>query len=263
MKSWRLVSVLMVLVACTAYYFLRPTQSLSASAKLQENEERSAQTGSVSQLPAATKDPARSGSDPAAKSDTTPTSPQAATQQNSSKPNDLKPEERAALTNYAGTLYEFSRKGANPKSLIQRLTQQGLKPEVAQDFNKETGKLLVVRTEETLPGTRYFHAQFFEDENKQPFLQHMSFEFRPGPESMKTAVDAVQEKFPGLGRPESQSDGYVLWKTQDGYVVWVKKMSAQDLKHDPFNAYAPEDVDTVRVVVEQDIHSNNDDSHTH
>jgi hypothetical protein len=136
-------------------------------------------------------------------------------------------------------------------------------PVVTQNFNPDTGKMLIVRTGEALPGTRYFHAQFFEDENKQPYLQHMSFEFRPGPDAMDKAVKAVESQFPGLGKPSIKNADYIQWQTKNDYIVWVKRMSAEDLKDDPFNAHTKADAGTIKAAVEQEVHDHEDDSHVH
>ena len=43
----------------------------------------------------------------------------------------------------------------------------------------------------------------------------------------------------------------------NGRNVYVKRMSLEDLKDHPFNAYTSQDVGTVRVVHEQEIHEDN------
>ncbi len=53
---------------------------------------------------------------------------------------------------------------------------------------------------------------------------------------------------------------YVLWKTGNGRIVYVQKMALKDLKDNPFNAYTKDDVGTIKVAVELDIH---DAGHNH
>jgi hypothetical protein len=174
-----------------------------------------------------------------------------------------KTKEEASLDHFIGSFVEYTQRSRDPKKLVRDLQLAGLKPVVTQNFNPDTGKMLIIRTGEALPGTRYFHAQFFEDENKQPYLQHMSFEFRPGPDAMDKAVKAVEAQFAGLGKPSIKNDGYVQWQIKNDYIVWVKRMSAEDLKNDPFNAYTKADAGTVRLVVDEEIHGHDDDSHVH
>jgi hypothetical protein len=57
-----------------------------------------------------------------------------------------------------------------------------------------------------------------------------------------------------LSTPSTSRDGYALWKLSDGRILWVKRMDMDDLKDDPFNAYSADDVGTIRVAVESEIH---------
>ena len=50
----------------------------------------------------------------------------------------------------------------------------------------------------------------------------------------------------------------LLWKLAD---TLRGKMDADDLRDDPFNAYGPGDVGTVRVAIEAEIHDEADDGH--
>lgn len=138
--------------------------------------------------------------------------------------------------------------------LLQELVRTGQEPLVARDSNPDTGEMLVVRTKSPLPGTRYFHAQYFTDENGERFVQHMSFEYKPSPTAMAEAVAMVERNFSDLSRPIVQREDYVKWKKGHDYVVWVKKMNPSDLRDDPFNAYTISDNGTIRVAVELEIH---------
>ena len=169
-----------------------------------------------------------------------------------------------SLTRMAMALASFSSpKLQQPMTLVKDLDKAGLKPVVSQDFNEDTGKMLIMRTNEVMEGTRYFHAQYFEDENKKPFLQHMSFEVQPAPDAMDNATRAIEKAFGDLGKPDTEKSDYRKWKTDNGYVVWIKKMGKEDLKGDPYNAYTKDDVGTIRVAVEEDPHAHgDDDEHT-
>lgn len=164
-------------------------------------------------------------------------------------------QELQALDNYAKALYLFASNDQKPELLVQKLTEAGLKPLVVQDFNDVTGKMIVVRTEETLPGTRYFHAQYFEDENKQPFLQHMSFEFRPGEKSLDQAIAAVQKAFPkNIGPVQKCTRDYGAWEYGE-MTAWCHELGEQDIQNDdPNRARSKEDIGAVKCAIEQNPH---------
>lgn len=140
------------------------------------------------------------------------------------------------------------------KDLLNSLKKSGQEPFVVRDRNPDSGEMLIVRTKSPLDGTRYFHAQYFTDASGEAFIQHASFEFKPGEQAMQTAIRAVERNFSNLSRPVVQREGYVKWKLGDDYIVWVKKMDLNDLKEDPFNSYSLADEGTIRVAVEQEIH---------
>lgn len=140
--------------------------------------------------------------------------------------------------------------GKSPRALFDALGQAGLKPVAAKDSNEYTGTLWTVRTDNALPGTRYFHAQLFGE--GETHMQHVSFEIRPGSDSMDMAIDLVRQANPELGRPEIQREDYVLWKKKGGKVISVKRLSASELRDNRFNAHAPEDAGTIWVTSEDE-----------
>lgn len=141
--------------------------------------------------------------------------------------------------------------GSSPENLFTAMGEVGLTPRAARDSNPYTGTMLIVRTSNALPGTRYFHAQIFQDEGQPGHMQHTSFEIRPASDSMKTALSLVQQTHPQLGVPEIQNEDYVLWKT-NGRVVSIKRLNAEDLEDNHFNAHSPDDVGAVWVVSEDE-----------
>lgn len=159
-----------------------------------------------------------------------------------------------SLNNMAATLFEFARPGARLDSLLEFLKSSHQDPFVVNDSNADTGTMTIVRTNSPLPGTRYFHAQYFEDENGEKFVQHMSFEFKPGPDSLREAMASVEKTFGSLGKPSEQQKDFVQWELQDGYVLWIKRLNAQDLADNPFNAYSASDVGSIRIAIEQSPH---------
>lgn len=144
-------------------------------------------------------------------------------------------------------------------ALVNVLKTAGQVPQVTHDTNAYTGEMAVVRTAKPLDGTRYFHAQYFMDEKGAPFLQHASYEIRPTENAMAIAEESVRRTFKGLTRANQKSADFIEWDLDGSHVVWIKKMAAEDLKDNPFNAYTDQDVGTVRVAVESRIHE--DDEH--
>ncbi len=161
--------------------------------------------------------------------------------------------ERNALLEMAATLARFTQPNITLKDLVDYLESNRQEPLTTRNSNPYTGEMAIVRTQSPLPGTRYFHAQYFNGEDGEAFVQHMSFEYKPGPSAMADAVAAVQRAF-SLGSPEAEHEGYVQWALKNGYIIWVKKMAPEDLKDDPFNAYTAEDAGTIRVAIEAEVH---------
>lgn len=162
----------------------------------------------------------------------------------------LAEEEKRSLAKLASLLAR--REKMAPKDLYLALNGAGLHPVVTKDSNPETGTLLTVRTGNALPGTRYFHGQMFEDADGSSHLQHASFEIRPGSDSMTTARQLLDGAFGGLGKPLIERADYVLWRAGPGRVVSVKRLGADELQENIFNAHAPEDVGTLWVVSEDE-----------
>ncbi len=150
----------------------------------------------------------------------------------------------------ASVLFEFSRPQRTFNQLIQYLRTNGQEPFVARDANESTGEMMIVRTKSPFSGTRYFHAQYFSDNGQERFLQHMSFEVPKGPQAMAQALQAVKTAFPGLGQAKVQSPDLLTWDAGDGYTVWIKRLKAEELRDNPFNAYTKDDVGTLRIAIE-------------
>jgi hypothetical protein len=179
-------------------------------------------------------------------------------------PKDLPQEQQElqSLERYTKALYLFASGQQRPELLVQKLTEAGLKPLVVQDFNDLTGKMIVIKTEETLPGTRYFYAQYFEDENKQPFLQHMSFEFRPGEKSLDESVAYVRAAFPkNVGAPQFCTKNYAAWEYGE-MTAYCHQLTKEDVERDDaIRARSSEDIGAVKCAIEQNPHPQDDLCH--
>lgn len=151
-------------------------------------------------------------------------------------------------------LEKFATVDVDVNALRNSLTSSGLEVVATKDTNPYTGSMTVIRTNNVLPGTRYFHAQVFTDENGTPFVQHMSFEYRPSENAFAEAVAAAKRSFGLTKVADVRKDGFYSWNTDDGYIIWVKRMNKEDFVNDPFNAYTDKDIGTIKVAKEIEIH---------
>ena len=148
------------------------------------------------------------------------------------------------------------------EKLIEYYNSKGLKADVGRDSNPYTGTMITVRTEKSLPGTRYPHTQYFTNENNVAFQQHFSIEYRPGPKAFARTKEMAEELY-GVNNGKYSKDRKVItYKLGNGQILWIQEMQSKDLKGDPFNAYEPTDVGTIRIAIEEEIHPEGDD-HDH
>jgi hypothetical protein len=163
-------------------------------------------------------------------------------------------EHRLSLLSMVDYMDRYGSRQTNRENLIDELKQANLRPQNRRDENPYTGNLNIVRTQNTLPGTRYFHAQFFSNDDGSEFLQHLSFEFAPGEQSLDAVVTALSDGRDHLEMTQDK-ENFKSWRTDDGYVIWAKVLDASDFEGmDPFNAYKPSDAGIIRVAKEIDIH---------
>ena len=159
------------------------------------------------------------------------------------------PEELASLKKMTEILSLAAKPGAREADLLKALHEGKQDPFVVDDNNPVTGNMDILRTKAPLPGTRYFHAQYFGDGKNEKFMQHISFEFKPGPQALQQAIAAAQSAF-HVGKPEQTRDNFYQWTLNDGYCAWVSPLEEKDMQDHPFNAYSPEDKGSIRVAVE-------------
>jgi len=153
----------------------------------------------------------------------------------------------------------------NSDDALERITEildkNQMEPKKAVDSNPYTGTMTTVRSQKSSKGTRYHHAQFFTDEDGKIFLQHYSMEFRPSPNAFERVRSMVESNY-GVSNGKLSADGsFVNYELDEGYILWVKKMGEEDLTGNPFNAYSKEDIGTIRIAIEQEIHGDHDNEH--
>lgn len=157
-----------------------------------------------------------------------------------------------AVTHMNALLKSYALGAFTLNDVIDDLEKRNMEPVLLTDANDHTGTMYVLRTESPLPGTRYFHAQYFTDGKKEPFLQHMSFDVKPEKTAFQDSIAAIKKIFGKLQAPTINKKGFVMWPWKNGYNIWVQKMEKEDLEGDPFNAYAANDEGTIKIAVELD-----------
>jgi phage antirepressor YoqD-like protein len=162
-----------------------------------------------------------------------------------------------SLSYHTETLTRYVNYDLSQSDLVEDLGRLGLKPTQSKISNS-LGSSNTIRTEKGLKGTRYFHAQFKGNQEGAEVLQHMSFEIPPGAESFSKAQASVAKMFNLPTKLKINQDDFKAWPLDNGYIVWIKKLTQADLDNNPFNAYTKEDVGTIRVAVEVDIHAGGD-----
>lgn len=173
---------------------------------------------------------------------------------------DIPEEHKSSLIQNSKIIKDFAVRETRSDALIEKLRELEARPLVMNDENPYTGSMKVVRTRSPFPGTRYFHAQYFDNEQNEEYVQHMSFEFRPGAQSFEAVKKSIKTAFK-LGEPLEDKEDFISWRQGDDYIVWIKKMELSDMKDDPFNAYSKEDVGTIRVAKELEIHDQSPSFH--
>lgn len=133
------------------------------------------------------------------------------------------------------------------------LKDLGLAPKITTNENPDTGTMKVLRSQNSIPGLRYFHAQIFNDNGKD-FIQHVSFEYRPGEKSFKEVITSLIKTYQLTKAPEVLSANFVMWKIDDSHILWAKKLGKEELINDPIYPHDESDIGTIKVAIEQEIH---------
>lgn len=155
--------------------------------------------------------------------------------------------------------------GFSLEDVVRTLRTNNQDPKVTTDNNGVTGDMTVIRTGNPYSGLRYFHAQYFSNGDGSQFVQHMSFEFRPGAQAMSEAIESIKKNFPGLGKPLYSEVNTVRWALPDGYMIEATRLDAEDIRQDdPYNTYDAADVGTIWIALQLDEteHDNEDENST-
>ncbi len=163
------------------------------------------------------------------------------------------------LTPQALRLIQFmlstAAKQSSLSQLVDWLKSSGQQPQVTFDENPHTGKMTLVRSQVATQSVRYVHAQYLSDAtHSKEYLQHISFDIKSEEKVMSALRDNIHKLIGPLGVQKRDGDDYLLWELPNGYILWAKPLTWDELQDDPFNAYTHKDVGTIRVTLEQEIH---------
>ncbi len=152
-----------------------------------------------------------------------------------------------------------------PRELITFFEEENLAPEMSVNSNEYTGTMMMIRTEKSMPGARYFHAQYMGDDPEHTFLQHFSYQFKPGPKSLERAIMSAEGTFPLANKKIHRDGDFITYDIGDDgkYELSIEKANWESLKDDPYNAHTKEDVGTIITRIELKIHDEDEDHSDH
>ncbi|HAG92183.1 MAG TPA: hypothetical protein DCL41_09935 [Bdellovibrionales bacterium] len=160
-----------------------------------------------------------------------------------------------SLSQMLQALILFGRPDAHLNDLIQYLIQTKQKPVIYSDHSAgEDAKILNIRTKRPLLGTRYFSAHYETDHGKL-FVASISFETQESFVHTRQRIETLlsQENLPS--QAVSLNENHTrLWELNNGYQIFLKKLTWEDLVNHPTNAYTKKDVGTVFISIEKKIH---------
>jgi len=151
----------------------------------------------------------------------------------------------------------------SPQELVHYFEEEKLEPEMSQTSNEYTGTMMMIRTQKSIPGVRYFHAQYMGDDPEHTFLQHFSYEFRPSPNSMERATQSAEGTFKLSNKRIHRDGDFITYDIgEEGqYELSIEKADWESLKDDPYNAHSKEDVGTVITRIELKVHEQGENDH--
>lgn len=151
----------------------------------------------------------------------------------------------------------------SPQALVDYFEEEKLQPEMSKTSNEYTGTMMMIRTQKSIPGVRYFHAQYMGDDPEHTFLQHFSYEFRPSSNSMERSIQSAEGTFSLSNKKIYREGDFITYDIgEDGqYELSIEKADWESLKNDPYNAHSKDDVGTVITRIELKIHDKEDHDH--
>lgn len=142
--------------------------------------------------------------------------------------------------------------------LMDELEGMQLAPSRVEDKNEYTGNMSIIRTGKNLTGTRYFHAQFFSNDNGGHDLQHLSFDYQGDKADLARVAQNLAQYMKIKSTPEISRAEYRKYRVNDKYIFWAKIFDKGDyinMKSHPYKAYTENDIgEVILVALEQEIH---------
>ncbi len=140
------------------------------------------------------------------------------------------------------------------EDFVDRLKAHENDPTIDKQGDDSFGEVYSLSLKSAYPGTRNFYAQYESSPGGPPRARRISFELPPGLDNVKKA-QAVLDSVPGLTKVVRQEDDFGRTQYDDGRHCWYKVMDEEWIAQDnPLHAYDKEDLGTVIVVCEEDIH---------
>ncbi len=156
-----------------------------------------------------------------------------------------------SLATMTSVMSEFGRNAHSMDDLVRFLDDSKSRPLVAKDVSPYVGEMDLIRTRSPLPGTRFFTAQY-SGSGDERVLSQMSFDLEASPTALSEATQSLREAFKVSGEPQMKSKDQVVFDLGNGYLASARKMTWDDLKDSPTNAYGKNDVGTIRVTMQMD-----------
>ena len=67
---------------------------------------------------------------------------------------------------------------------------------------------------------------------------------------MTDTIRTINQNIPQLGRPDIIKADFAQWNLADGYVMWIKQLSGDDLLDDPFYDHTTGDIGSFKIAIE-------------
>ena len=149
-------------------------------------------------------------------------------------------------------------------ALAYHESRQGLKVIVTFDRQEGLEDMTIVRTQNSLQGVRYLHAQFVgQTGESQPQLRNFSFESPKGPNALNNAATVLKSvfQFTEKDRLDDFDHRMIVYRADD-YLCYVSELNTDYMVNHPFNAYdLTEDVGVIRWACDKDVHPHHSESH--
>jgi len=169
----------------------------------------------------------------------------------------------AGLQKINNKLNEIFSNRESPQELVRYFEQEKLQPEMSERSNEYTGTMIMIRTQRSIPGVRYLHAQYMGDDSEHTFLQHFSYEFRPSSNAVERATQSAEETYSLRNKKVYRDGEFITYDIGDNgeYELSIEKANWESLENDPYNAHAKGDVGAITTRIELKLHDDGDNDH--